>query len=46
MRENRLGWYGHVKRGNNSEAVKVVKEINVEGWRGIGRKPHKKNGYK
>jgi len=34
MRENRLRWLGHVMRRKNSEAVRMVIKMNVEGRRG------------
>jgi len=37
MRENGFRWFGHVMRRKNSEAIKTVMEINVEGRRGRGR---------
>ena len=37
LRENRLRWFGHVKRREETEAVRVVMEMNVEGKRGRGR---------
>lgn len=37
MRENRLRWFGHVMRRNNSEAVTIVMVINVDEKSGKGR---------
>jgi len=37
MRENRLRWFGHVMRGENSEAVRTVIELSLEGRRVRGR---------
>jgi len=34
MRENRLGWFGHVLRRENLEAVGTVMEMNVKGRSG------------
>jgi len=37
MRENRFRWLGHVLRREKTKAVKLVKEIYVEGKRGRAR---------
>ncbi|XP_050532668.1 uncharacterized protein LOC126900777 [Daktulosphaira vitifoliae] len=37
MRENRLRWFGHVMRKEESEAVRTVVQMNVEGRRDRGR---------
>jgi len=37
MRENRLGWFGHVMSREESEAVRIIVEMNIE-----GRRPKKK----
>jgi len=33
MRKNRLSWFGYVMRREDSEAVKTVMELNMEGRR-------------
>ena len=43
MRENRLRWLGHVLRREETEAVRLVKEMYVDGKRGRGR-PKKRWG--
>jgi hypothetical protein len=43
MRKNRLRWFGHVMRREESNTVRVVTKINAEGKRG---RPIKKTvGY-
>jgi len=37
MRENRLRWFRHVMRQEESKAVRVVMNMKVEGKRGRGR---------
>ena len=37
MRENRLRWFGHVMRREESEVVRTVMNMNVEERRGRGR---------
>ena len=37
MRENRLRWLGHVLRREETEAVRLVREMHVVGKRGRGR---------
>jgi len=37
IKENRLRWFGHVMRREETKAVKVVMKMNVEGKRGRGR---------
>jgi len=36
MRGNRLRWVGHVMRRENSNVLKTVMEMNIEGRRGTG----------
>ena len=43
MRENRLRWLGHVLRREETEAVRLVREMHVVGKRGRGR-PKKRCG--
>ena len=43
MRENRLRWLGHVLRREETEAVRLVREMHVVGKRGRGR-PKKRWG--
>jgi hypothetical protein len=38
MRENRLRWFGHVMRQEETKAVRVVMKINIEVTRERGRK--------
>jgi len=37
MRENRLRWFGHDMWRGESEAVRTVMEMNIDGRRGRGR---------
>jgi spore germination protein YaaH len=37
MRSNRLPWYGHVMRGNESHITKRVMIMNVDGHRNRGK---------
>jgi len=37
MREKILRWFGHVMRRKQTEAVRVIMKINVEGSRGKER---------
>jgi len=37
MRENRLGWLGHIMRREETSAARVVVKMSVEGKRGRGR---------
>jgi hypothetical protein len=37
IRENRLRWFGHVMRREETKAVKVVMKMNVEGKRERGK---------
>jgi len=41
MRENRLRWFGHIMKREDSEAVRTIMELSVKGRRGRGR-PKKK----
>lgn len=36
-RKNRLRWFGHVRRGDNSEGIRIDIKINIECKRGKGR---------
>jgi len=38
MRENRFRWFGHAMKKKNSEAVRMVMKLNVEGRRGRRKK--------
>ncbi|PZC79184.1 hypothetical protein B5X24_HaOG216748 [Helicoverpa armigera] len=37
LRGNRLSWYGHVMRRNESHVVRMVMSMNVDGYSGRGR---------
>ncbi|PZC79580.1 hypothetical protein B5X24_HaOG216245 [Helicoverpa armigera] len=37
LRGNRLSWYGHVMRRNESHVVSKVMSMNVDGYSGRGR---------
>ncbi|KAJ8734232.1 hypothetical protein PYW07_014783 [Mythimna separata] len=37
VEENRLFWYGHVKRRDETHVTKRVLNLHVDGWRGRGR---------
>ena len=37
MKGNRLAWYGHVMRRDDTHVTKRVMGMNVDGWRGRGR---------
>ena len=37
MRENRLRWFGHVLRREETEAVRLVREMHVVGKKGEGK---------
>jgi len=37
MRENRLRWFGYVMRREDSEAVRIVMGLSIEGKRGRGK---------
>ena len=37
LKGNRLAWYGHVKRRDETHVTKRVMNINVDGWIGRGR---------
>ncbi|KAJ8709706.1 hypothetical protein PYW08_009710 [Mythimna loreyi] len=37
LRGNRLSWYGHVKRRDETHVTKKAMSMNVDGWRGRGR---------
>jgi len=41
MRKNRLRWFGHMVRKNETKTVRVVIKMNAEGRKGSGR-PKKK----
>jgi len=41
IRENKLRWFGHVMRREETEAVRVVMKLNVEGKRGTERPKNK-----
>lgn len=41
MKENRLGWFGHVERRNNDDIIKKKNEIRIDGSRRRGS-PKKK----
>jgi len=38
MRENRLGWFGHVMRKLKSEPIRTVMEMSIEGGKGRPKK--------
>lgn len=44
MRENRLKWFGHMMKREETETIRVIMRINLEGRRGRGR-PKKKWFY-
>ena len=37
VKENRLSWYGHVMRRDDTHETKRVMSMNIDGWRGRGR---------
>jgi hypothetical protein len=37
MKENRLRWFGHVMRKEETKAIRVVMKVNIEGKRERGR---------
>lgn len=34
---NRIGWFGHIKKKEETPLCKKVMSINLDGWKGIDR---------